>query len=392
MAVGALAGLRLVSFEARRAEELATMLVRHGAEVVRAPALREEPLGPSAATLELARRLEAGEVDLVVLLTGVGTRALAAALADACPYLGALLARTRIVARGPKPLAALRELGVAGAHPVPEPFTWRQVLEVVDGLGVPRGGLAAVQEYGAPVPGLVDGLVRRGLRVLSVPVYRWALPEDVRPLATAAAALACGEAEVAVFTNAAQVEHLFRAAADPEALRRGLAHAVVASVGPVCTEALEAHGIAPDLEASPPKMGPLVGSGGCRSPTARAKGKGYAGSIIVRRRAFASVVPATVAHRFVPLRMANTWAEAMRPREEPHGRAWGRSCQARPCGAVSRESVPGRHSPDAPPPVAVLGWPGGERVGTPVQAAPATASSEALVVKPPAAHAVRRPR
>src|SRR5437016_1014382 len=176
MAVGALAGLRLVSFEARRAEELATMLVRHGAEVVRAPALREEPLGPSAATLELARRLEAGEVDLVVLLTGVGTRALAAALADACPYLGALLARTRIVARGPKPLAAL----------------------------------------------------------------------------------ARGEAEVAVFTNAAQVEHLFRAATDPEALRRGLAHAVVASVGPVCTEALEAHGIAPDLEASPPKMGPLV--------------------------------------------------------------------------------------------------------------------------------------
>src|SRR2546429_3714383 len=117
MAVGALAGLRLVSFEARRAEELATMLVRHGAEVVGAPALREEPLGPSAATLELARRLEAGEVDLVVLLTGVGTRALAAALADACPYLGALPARTRVVARGPKPLAALRELGVAGARP-----------------------------------------------------------------------------------------------------------------------------------------------------------------------------------------------------------------------------------------------------------------------------------
>src|SRR5947199_650878 len=257
MAAKLLAGLRVVSFEARRADELATMLARHGAEVVRAPALREERLAASPEALELARRLEAGEVDLVVLLTGVGTRALAAAL-GAGPYLGALLARTRIVARGPKPLAALRELGVAGAHPVPEPFTWRQVLEVVDGLGVPRDGLAAVQEYGAPVPGLVDGLVRRGLRVLSVPVYRWALPEDVRPLATAAAALARGEAEVAVFTNAAQVEHLFRAAADPEALRRGLAHAVVASVGPVCTEALEAHGIAPDLEASPPKMGPLV--------------------------------------------------------------------------------------------------------------------------------------
>ena len=257
MAAKLLAGLRVVSFEARRADELATMLARHGAEVVRAPALREERLAASPEALELARRLEAGEVDLVVLLTGVGTRALAAAL-GAGPRPGALLARTRIVARGPKPLAALRELGIAGAHPVPEPFTWRQVLEVVDGLGVPRGGLAAVQEYGAPVPGLVDGLVHRGLRVLSVPVYRWALPEDPRPLAAAAAALARGAVDVAVFTNAAQVEHLFRAAADPEALRRGVARAVVASVGPVCSEALEAHGIAPDLEASPPKMGPLV--------------------------------------------------------------------------------------------------------------------------------------
>src|SRR6266571_2516110 len=229
MAAKLLAGLRVVSFEARRADELATMLARHGAEVVRAPALREERLAASPQALELARRLEAGEVDLVILLTGVGTRALAAALAETGPRLGALLPRTRIVARGPKPLAALRELGIAGAHPVPEPFTWRQVLEVVDGLGVPRGGLAAVQEYGAPVPGLVDGLVHRGLRVLSVPVYRWALPEDPRPLAAAAAALA-----------------------------RGVARAVVASVGPVCSEALEAHGIAPDLEASPPKMGPLV--------------------------------------------------------------------------------------------------------------------------------------
>jgi len=258
MAAKLLAGLRVVSFEARRADELATMLARHGAEVVRAPALREERLAASPEALELARRLEAGEVDLVVLLTGVGTRALAAALGEAGPRPGVLLARTRIVARGPKPLAALRELGVAGAHPVPEPFTWRQVLEVVDGLGVPQGGLAAVQEYGAPVPALVDGLVHRGLRVLSVPVYRWALPEDPRPLAAAAAALARGAADVAVFTNAAQVGHLFRAAADPEALRRGVARAVVASVGPVCSEALEAHGIAPDLEASPPKMGPLV--------------------------------------------------------------------------------------------------------------------------------------
>jgi len=254
---GTLDGLRALSFEARRADELAAMLARHGAEVRCAPALRETSLGVRPEALELVRGLEAGEVDLVVLLTGVGTRALARAVAEACPHLGALLARTRIVARGPKPLAALRELGVPGAHPVPEPFTWRQVLAVVDGLDLPRGGLAAVQEYGAPVPGLVGGLTQRGFRVLSVPVYRWALPEDVGPLEAAAAALARGEVDIALFTNSAHVEHLFRAG-DPESLRRGLARVVVASVGPVCTETLEAYGVPPDLEASPPKMGPLV--------------------------------------------------------------------------------------------------------------------------------------
>src|SRR5437899_10520860 len=258
MAAKLLAGLRVVSFEARRADELATMLARHGAEVVRAAALGVERLAASPEARELARRLEAGEVDLVVLLTGVGTRALAAALGEAGPRPGALLGRTRIVARGPKPLAALRELGVPGAHPVPEPFTWRQVLEVVDGLGVPRGELVAVQEYGVPAPALVEGLVERGLRVLSVPVYRWMLPEDTGPLAAAAAALALGQADVAVFTNSAQVEHLFRLALDPAALRLGLTRTLIASVGPVCSEALEAHGVTPELEASPPKMGPLV--------------------------------------------------------------------------------------------------------------------------------------
>src|SRR6059036_2431912 len=149
MAAKLLAGLRVVSFEARRADELATMLARHGAEVVRAPALREERLAASPEALELARRLEAGEVDLVVLLTGVGTRALAAALGEAGPRPGVLLGRTRIVARGPKPLAALRELGVSGAHPVADPFTWREVLHALEALGVRSGELVAVQEYGA---------------------------------------------------------------------------------------------------------------------------------------------------------------------------------------------------------------------------------------------------
>jgi uroporphyrinogen-III synthase len=253
----ALAGLRVVSFEARRAEELATMLGRHGAEVVRAPALREAALPASPEAHALAERLGRGDVDLVVLLTGVGTRGLATALAPTCPDFPALLRRVPIVARGPKPLAALRDLGVSGAHAVPAPFTWREVLLVVDGLGLRTGQQVAVQEYGAPATALVAGLEARGFAVLRVPVYRWTLPEDPAPLREGARRITSEEADVAVFTNSAQVEHLFRVA-DADALRSGLGRAVVASIGPVCSEALVAHGITPDLEASPPKMGPLV--------------------------------------------------------------------------------------------------------------------------------------
>jgi len=234
------------------------MLTRQGAAVLRAPALREAPLPRSPALLELVQRVERGEVALLILLTGIGTRALAAAGADVSPGFPALLARTRIVARGPKPLAALRELQVAGALPVPAPFTWREVLAVVDGLHLAPGTRVAVQEYGAPNPALLEGLAERGLDVLRVALYRWALPDDTGPLVEASAALCRGRVDIAVFTNAVQVEHLCQVAPDPAALVAALRRSVVASIGPVCSEALEAHGLTPDLEASPPKLGPLV--------------------------------------------------------------------------------------------------------------------------------------
>ena len=253
-----LAGMRVLSFEARRADELATMLGRHGAEVVRAPALREAALETTPEAMEAARRIAAGEIAAVILLTGVGTKAWAAAVGDGPPRLVDVLARVPIVARGPKPVAALRELGVSGAHPVPPPHTWREALAVVEGLDLPVGARLVVQEYGVPPVALHLALGERRYEIVRVPVYRWALPADPAPLVAGAEAIARGACDVAVFTNGAQVEHLFRVAPAPDAVRAGLACAVVASVGPICSEALEAHGVAVDLEASPPKMGPLV--------------------------------------------------------------------------------------------------------------------------------------
>jgi uroporphyrinogen-III synthase len=261
---GALAGLRIVAFESRRAAEIEQMLARHGASVAVAPALREVPLAENPAALDFVARLEAGEVDAVVLLTGVGTRALVDAVRGTCPAerLVELLRRVPIVARGPKPVAALRSLGLAATVLVPEPNTWRELLETLD-RELPVAGLrVAVQEYGKPNEALVAGLRARGADVLQVPVYRWALPHDLAPLEDAVVRLARAEVDVAVLTTAVQLDHLLqvagRAGLREDVLRALRDAVVVAAIGPTAAEALAAAGAPADLVPAHPKLGYLV--------------------------------------------------------------------------------------------------------------------------------------
>ena len=110
-------------------------------------------------------------------------------------------------------------------------------------------------------PDLLQGLEARGAEVTRVPVYRWALPEDVAPLRSAVSSLTAGEIDVVIVTTATQVAHLFLVAdtmGQADAVRESLRHVVVASIGPTTTEALVQQGLAADLEASHPKMGFLV--------------------------------------------------------------------------------------------------------------------------------------
>jgi uroporphyrinogen-III synthase len=255
--------LRVVAFESRRAVEMAALIRKQGGDPLVAPSMREVPLAEQPAALAFARALAAGEVDVLVCLTGVGTRALADAVAPVLPRerLGALLAATTIVARGPKPVAALRELGVVPALTVPEPNTWRELLATIDGGLAVHGKRIVVQEYGVPNDELLAGLRARGAVVTAVPVYRWALPEDLGPLTTAAERVAAGALDVALFTSATQATHLLQIA-EARGLRAGLAsglaRAVVGSIGPVCSEALRTAGLPVDCEPTHPKMGPLV--------------------------------------------------------------------------------------------------------------------------------------
>jgi uroporphyrinogen-III synthase len=262
-APGTLSGLRVVSFESRRAVELAELLRRHGTEPLQAPSMREVALDDNPAAHDFARRLLDGRIDVVILLTGVGTRALVAAVETSCPraQFAEALGRTVTIARGPKPVAALRELGLTPSIVIPEPNTWREILRATEDVADVSGRRVAVQEYGVSNSDLIDGLAARGAEVLAVPVYRWALPADTRPLRRAAHALADGEIDVALFTSATQAEHLLQMAREEgveDRLKAACRLVLVASIGPVCSDALRALGLPPDLEPEHPKMGHLV--------------------------------------------------------------------------------------------------------------------------------------
>jgi len=256
-------GLRVVSFESRRAKEMAELIRRYGGEPIVAPSMREVPLSENRAAIEFLPEIEAGKVDMLILMTGVGTRTLNQALLTQYPQqqIIAALGKTQLVARGPKPVAALKELGLEPAITVPEPNTWREVLAALDAKTTIRGKRIAVQEYGVPNAELVAGLEQRGAAVRTIAVYRWALPEDLAPLRGAIETILRGDTQVALFTNGAQVEHLFRVATEQkleDKLRIACKNLVIGSVGPICTQVLQEFGLQPDIEPEHPKMGSLI--------------------------------------------------------------------------------------------------------------------------------------
>ena len=174
----------------------------------------------------------------------------------------AALGRLTLVCRGPKPIAALREVGLVPTLAVPEPNTWRDLLSALDGTLPIAGKRVAVQEYGARNEELLAGLRQRGAQVATVPVYGWALPEDTAPMRAAIERLVAGEADAVLVSSATQIDNVFHVAAEigaADALRAALRErTVVGSIGPITTAALQHHGVEPDLQPEHPRIGHLV--------------------------------------------------------------------------------------------------------------------------------------
>ena len=257
-------GLRIVSFESRRAQDLGLLIRRNGGAVSYAPAMREIPLADEHGILEFGAQLFAGACDALVLFTGVGTTILVDALCTRWPRAAVLgqLSRTALLCRGPKPAAALRALGLEARLVAPEPHTHRELLALLSHSFDVAGRHVFVQDYGSLPDEFLEGLRNSGARVTPVRVYRWALPEDTRDLQQALAGIVRGAVDVAIFTSAHQVDNAFEYAARlqlEQPLRTAFSSTVlVASIGPVTSEALARHGVHADLSPEQPKLGALV--------------------------------------------------------------------------------------------------------------------------------------
>jgi uroporphyrinogen-III synthase len=258
-------GLRVLSLESRMATEIARLIERHAGTPLVVPALREIPipLQDNGAVFRFGVKLILRQIDILILMTGVGTKALFEILQTRYPLAELIeaLRKTITVTRGPKPLAALKALGVEATITVPEPNTWQDVIATLDYYRPVQGLKIVIQEYGISNPDMIEDLKKRGADVFPVPIYRWALPEDTGPLRSAISEILDGKIDVLLITNAAQIDHVMQLVEQEgktELFRDACKKLIVSSIGPTASERLKHYDIPVDFEPSHPKMGVLV--------------------------------------------------------------------------------------------------------------------------------------
>ncbi len=259
-----LAGVRVAVFEARMAGTVADMIARHGGIVLAAPALWEIPLGEGPEVTAFAETLTAGGFDVVIFETGAGVRYLAQAIETRISRQTwiAALEKTRVVARGPKPTAALPSWGCARTFKFLRPIPGaRRLVCSTSNCRLRACGLRC-RNTGLRTASWSRAWSCAGATVTQVRVYRWALPEDLEPLRAAIAEIAMGRVGIALFTSSQQVEHLVSVAAleGREAeIRAAMAkHTVMGSIGPTTSETLRLRGLPVDIEPAHPKLGHLI--------------------------------------------------------------------------------------------------------------------------------------
>ena len=248
--------------ENRAGEQLADLVRKYGGTPLSAPALAEVPDIDPVLILQMVNDWQANLPDLFIFQTGVGVKALFSTT-DSLGITDQLLQTlesSKIAVRGTKPTAVLRSRNVRIDFTASEPYTTVEVLAQIDALPI-SGQHVVVQRYGDTNWELQKALEERGARVTEIATYRWSMPADTQPMLVFMNELDADAVDVSCFTSASQVHNLFKLAQQlgrESALQAGLNRCMVASIGPVCTFALNKFGVKVSIEANPPKLGPFI--------------------------------------------------------------------------------------------------------------------------------------
>ena len=248
--------------EHRFTKEFALLFERLGAKVYACPVLEEKPVENRDELQVFVREVSAGNLDMMIFLTGVGARFLIAE-ADSIglkdEFLGGLEKGT-VVVRGPKPVAALRQFGIR-IDVIPQTPTTEGVVAALSGKDL-RGRRIGVQLYGTPNPELVSALQSRGATVTAVHVYDYGAVADPGSVNTLVTKILNGEIQVIAFTSAPQVRILFELASKLgilDSLERALkSNVIIASIGEVTNRALGEKGLTPKIVPKQSKMGSMA--------------------------------------------------------------------------------------------------------------------------------------
>jgi uroporphyrinogen-III synthase len=259
----ALAGRTIAVPETRQLDVLAGLLERRGAQVLRCPLVGIHDAPDQEPVVAWIKRRIAGPTDdLIVFYTGEGIERLVAAARRAgieADFVAALR-KTRKLTRGPKPKRALRKLDLGAELEAAEPTT-AGLIVALEKIELPNRRVA-VQLYASDQDmQLVDYLRGRSEPDCVAPYVYASAVEDAQ-VVDLIGRLARGAVDAIAFTSKAQVQRLERLARDKgldAELRKGLATARVAAIGPIVAAELEAAGFRVDaLPADSYSMKPLV--------------------------------------------------------------------------------------------------------------------------------------
>ena len=260
--VSSLKNITIAITEHRREQEMRVLIERYGAKVISCPLLEEVPVEQSAELRGLVRSIIGGELDMMIFFTGVGVRFIsdeARMMGDLDAFVAALRGMT-VVVRGPKPIKALKSLGLLSDLKPHDP-TSHGLLDLLrpDLLSECRVG---VQLYGSPNSGFCAELERRGATVKAVQVYNYREASDKERVNSFVQKLINGDVDVLTFTRAPQVRSLFKTV-DELGLNKEVAgrlegKLLVAAIGEVTNEALRQRGFDAAIMPKEPKIGQLA--------------------------------------------------------------------------------------------------------------------------------------